>query len=71
MAKRSVKAPEPEQDEPVQEMTAEEIAAAEAERAAERERRMAPYRAVHEQQCEQDDLLAELLYRETLRELEE
>lgn len=51
-------------------LTDEEIARLEQEREEEREARLAPFRAMHEQQNEQDDLLAELLYRETLRELE-
>lgn len=72
MAKRSVKVATPE--EPVlemPEMTEEELAALEEARSQERAQRLAPYRAVHEQQNEQDDLLAELLFKETLRELED
>ena len=64
MAKRSVKAAGTgvEIEEAVAEMTEEEIAATEAAIREEREERLAPYRAVHAQQNDQDDLLAELLF---------
>lgn len=57
--------------EPVEEPTEEQIAEWEGEQKRERNAQLAPYRALHEQQNEQDDILAELLFKETLREMEE
>lgn len=53
-----------------EEMTPEEAEEVEREEAEKREKALAPYRAVHEQQNEQDDLLAELLFKDTMRDLE-
>lgn len=70
MAKRTVKAGEPEENlEPMEEPTEEQIAAWEQEREEKREARLAPYRAVHEQQNDQDDILAELLFEVDLLKL--
>ncbi len=70
MAKRSVKATEQDEGfEPEYQMTDEELAAiAESARQA-REAALAPYRAVHEQQNDQDDIIAQIFYELTLVEL--
>ena len=74
MAKRKVILEEsPENTDPAEnpeEMTPEEAEEVEREEAEKREKALAPYRAVHEQQNEQDDLLAELLFKDTMRDLE-
>lgn len=72
MAKRTVKAPEPEEItgmEPEEEPTDEQREEWERESEEEHERSLAPYRAVHEQQNDQDDLLAELLFEVDLLKL--
>ena len=72
MAKRSIKVDVPAQVvDPVEEPTPEQLAEWEEDSEREREARLAPYRALHEQQNEQDDILAELLFKETMREMEE
>ena len=53
-----------------EEMTPEEAEEVEREEAEKREKALAPYRAVHQQQNEQDELLAELLFKDTMRDLE-
>ena len=65
MAKRTVKSPDPEEMtgmEPEDWPTDEQWEEWERERKAAHEAEMAPYRAVHEQQNDQDDLLAEALF---------
>ena len=66
MAKRTVKAPEPGEEitdmEPEDWPSDEQWEEWEQERKAQHERELGPYRAVHEQQNDQDDLLAEALF---------
>lgn len=57
-------------EEPDMEPTDEDIARWEEESKEEREKRLAPYRALARQQSEQDELIAELMFKETMRELE-
>lgn len=74
MAKRSVKLVSPEDvnvtSEPVLEPTDEQEAEWEEEARRIREQGLAPYRAMHDQQVEQDELIADLMFKETMRELE-
>ena len=74
MAKRSVKLVSPEDvnvtSEPVLEPTDEQEAEWEEEARRTREEGLAPYRAMHEQQVEQDELIADLMFKETMRELD-
>lgn len=72
MAKRTVKsAPEEEltEMEMAEQPTDEEQRAWEDEEERKREESLAPYRAVHEQQNDQDDLLAELMFEVDLLKL--
>ena len=70
MAKRQVPVPEPEGTmEPDIQPTDEEQAQWEEETRRAHEESLAPYQAVHRQQNEQDDLLAELLFKDTMRDL--
>lgn len=69
MARKNV--PANDSIDPIEEPTPEQIAEWEDEREEERERQLAPYRAFAQQQAEQDELIADLLFRETMRELEE
>jgi len=71
VTKRTVIIPETEETViPEEQPSDEDWAEWERQRRAAHEKRLAPYRAFHEQQNEQDDLLAELLFQETMRELE-
>lgn len=64
MAKRTVNTGLPEEPPVTQEegVSAEEAQAIEAANRAERDRILAPYRELHQQQVEQDELIAELLF---------
>lgn len=62
MAKRTVPVDDAPVIEPMEEPTEEQIAEWEEERREARENALEPYRAVHAQQNDQDDLLAELLF---------
>lgn len=74
MAKRTVTLASVEDEmptnEPDLEPTDEQEEDWEREEKEKRERALAPYRAMHEQQVEQDELIAELMFKETMRELE-
>ena len=75
MAKRSVKLNEALEEEITQaeemapELDEKELAMIEDEQREEHEKSLAPYRAVHAQQNDQDDLLAELLFEVDLLKL--
>lgn len=72
MAKRTVKIDAEENLTPLEpEPTEEEKAAWEAEEKAKHEAKLAPYRAFYRQQSEQDELIAEMMFKETMREIEE
>ncbi len=70
MARRSVKAPEPgEAYEPEYQPTDEEQAQWEEDARQAHEATLEPYRAVHTQQNDQDDLIAQIYYELTMVEL--
>ena len=69
MPKKNAPAAAPDED-LIPEPTDEEIAEWEAERRRQEEKRLAPYRAFAQAEKDQDDLLAELLFKDTLRDLE-
>lgn len=55
---------------PIEEPTEEQIAEWEGEADAQHEAGLEPYRAMARQQAEQDEILADLLFKDTMRELE-
>ena len=69
MAKRSVPVDETPAVEPIEEPTEEQLAEWEAQRQREHDDSLAPYRAVHAQQNDQDDILAELMFEVDLLKL--
>ena len=69
MAKRTVPVDYIPVVEPVEEPTEEQTREWDEDRQREREAALAPYRAVHSQQNDQDDLLAELLFEVDLLKL--
>lgn len=69
MAKRTVPVDDTPVIEPVEQPTDEQIAEWDEDRQREHEEALAPYRAVHDQQNDQDDLLAELMFEVDLLKL--
>ena len=69
MAKRTVPMDDAPVVEPVEQPTEEQIAEWDDDRQREHEAALAPYRAVHAQQNDQDDILAELMFEVDLLKL--
>ena len=69
MAKRTVPVDDTPVVEPVEQPTYEQIAEWDEDRQREHEEALAPYRAVHAQQNDQDDILAELMFEVDLLKL--
>ena len=70
MGKKSAPKEEAPDMELMEEPTPEQLAAWEQEEEDKREEQLAPYRAVARQQNEPDELIAELMFKEAMRELE-